>query len=47
MLSISDGDGEFSGRCAQGASAYMLKSMPKDALLGGHPVGACRPEACA
>lgn len=33
MLSMSDGDGEIQRALRSGASAYMLKSMPKDKLL--------------
>jgi DNA-binding NarL/FixJ family response regulator len=33
MLSMSDGDGEIQRAMRSGAAAYMLKSMPKDALL--------------
>jgi DNA-binding NarL/FixJ family response regulator len=35
MLSMSDGDGEIQRALRSGASAYLLKSMPKDALLAG------------
>jgi len=35
MLSMSDGDGEIQRALRSGASAYMLKSMPKDKLLAG------------
>jgi DNA-binding NarL/FixJ family response regulator len=35
MLSMSDGDGEIQRALRAGASAYLLKSMPKDALLAG------------
>jgi DNA-binding NarL/FixJ family response regulator len=35
MLSMSDGDGEIQRALRAGASAYMLKSMPKDKLLAG------------
>jgi DNA-binding NarL/FixJ family response regulator len=33
ILSMSDGDGEIQRALRSGASAYMLKSMPKDKLL--------------
>jgi DNA-binding NarL/FixJ family response regulator len=33
MLSMSEGDGEIQRALRAGASAYMLKSMPKDKLL--------------
>src|SRR5262245_52001604 len=35
MLSMSDGDGEIQRALRAGAAAYLLKSMPKDALLAG------------
>ena len=35
MLSMSEGDGEIQRALRAGASAYMLKSMPKDKLLAG------------
>src|SRR6202158_4115384 len=35
MLSMSDGDGEIQRALRSGASAYLLKSMPNDALLAG------------
>jgi DNA-binding NarL/FixJ family response regulator len=35
MLSMSDGDGEIQRALRSGASAYLLKSMPKDKLLAG------------
>jgi DNA-binding NarL/FixJ family response regulator len=35
MLSMSEGDGEIQRALRSGASAYLLKSMPKDALLAG------------
>ena len=35
MLSMSDGDGEIQRALRSGASAYLLKTMPKDALLAG------------
>ena len=35
MLSMSEGDGEIQRALRSGASAYLLKSMPKDALLEG------------
>lgn len=35
MLSMSEGDGEVQRALRSGASAYLLKSMPKDALLEG------------
>jgi DNA-binding NarL/FixJ family response regulator len=34
MLTSSDGDGEIQRAMRAGASAYMLKSMPRDELLG-------------
>jgi DNA-binding NarL/FixJ family response regulator len=34
MLTTSDGDGEIQRAMRAGASAYILKSMPKDQLLG-------------
>src|ERR1043165_6963376 len=34
MLTTSDGDGEIQRALKAGASAYVLKSMPKDELLG-------------
>jgi DNA-binding NarL/FixJ family response regulator len=34
ILTMSDGDGEIQRAMRAGASAYMLKSMPKDELLG-------------
>src|SRR5258706_10386389 len=34
MLSMSDGDGEIQRALRAGASAYLLKSMPQDELLG-------------
>ena len=46
MLSMSDGDGEIQRALRSGASAYMLKSMPKD-KLGVHSFGARGPEARA
>src|SRR5258708_9016839 len=33
MLTTSDGDGEIQRAMRSGASAYILKSMPKDELL--------------
>jgi DNA-binding NarL/FixJ family response regulator len=35
MLSMSDGDGEIQRALRSGAAAYLLKTMPKDALLAG------------
>jgi DNA-binding NarL/FixJ family response regulator len=35
MLTMSDGDGEIQQALRSGASAYLLKSMPKDVLLAG------------
>lgn len=35
MLSMSEGDGEIQRALRSGAAAYLLKSMPKDALLEG------------
>ncbi len=35
MLSMSDGDGEIERAMRSGACAYLLKTMPKDALLAG------------
>src|SRR5262245_3372594 len=35
MLSMSAGDGEIQRALRAGAAAYLLKSMPKDALLAG------------
>jgi DNA-binding NarL/FixJ family response regulator len=35
MLSMSDGDGEIQRAMRSGASAYLLKSMPKEGLLAG------------
>ena len=35
MLSMSEGDGEMQRALRAGASAYLLKSMPKDKLLAG------------
>jgi DNA-binding NarL/FixJ family response regulator len=35
MLSMSDGDAEIQRALRSGASAYLLKSMPKDKLLAG------------
>jgi DNA-binding NarL/FixJ family response regulator len=35
MLSMSEGDGEIQRALRSGASAYLLKSMPKDKLLAG------------
>jgi len=35
MLSMSEGDGEIQRALRSGASAYLLKTMPKDKLLAG------------
>lgn len=35
MLSMSDGDGEIQRALRAGAASYLLKTMPKDALLTG------------
>jgi DNA-binding NarL/FixJ family response regulator len=35
MLSMSEGDGEIQRALRSGASAYLLKTMPKDELLAG------------
>ena len=35
MLSMSEGDGEIQRAMRSGASAYLLKSMPREALLAG------------